>query len=68
MSVQAVVSRFSPYIISVVIAVVSFLSGAVTDIGQAVQLAITPEKAVVQAAELINETPPVEVEKALQEK
>ncbi len=66
MNIQSIVARFGKYLIAVVVAVVLFVSGAVTDAGEAVQLALSPEKAIQQAAELINQTPPAEVEKALQ--
>lgn len=65
--IQSIVSRAGPYIISFVIALVSFLGGAVTDVGQTVQIAITPEKALVQAAELIKDTPSAEVQEVLKE-
>jgi len=39
-------NTFGKYILMVVIAALSFLSGSVTDIGQAVQIAIDKDKAI----------------------
>lgn len=57
---------FGKYILMVVIALLSFLSGSVTDIGQAVQIAIDKDKAIVQAAEIINQTPDAQIKAAVE--
>lgn len=62
-----IVTRLAPYILSLVIAILSFLTGSVTDVGQAVQIALDKEKAIVQAAEIMDATPPAEIEEALKE-
>lgn len=64
---STIVSRAAPLLLSAIIAAFAFLTGAITDVGQAVQVAITPERAIQQAADIINQTPPAEVEKALAE-
>jgi len=61
------VAKFGKYILAVVIAIVGFLSGSITDVGQAVQVALAPDKAIVQATEILNETPASEVQKAVAE-
>lgn len=58
--------NFGKYILMVIIAVLSFLSGSVTDIGQAVQIAIDKDKAIVQAAEIINQTPDEQIKAAVE--
>ena len=58
--------NFGKYILMVIIAVLSFLSGSVTDIGQAVQIAIDKDKAIVQAATIINQTPEAQLKAAVQ--
>lgn len=57
---------FGKYILMVVIAALSFLSGSVTDIGQAVQIAIDKDKAITQAVEIINETPEHQLKAAVE--
>ena len=57
---------FGKYILMVIIALLSFLSGSVTDIGQAVQIAIDKDKAIVQAATIINQTPEEQLKAAIQ--
>lgn len=56
---------FGKYILMVVIAALSFLSGSVTDIGQTVQIAIDKDKAIAQAVTIINETPAPEIKAAV---
>lgn len=58
--------NFGKYILMVIIAVLSFLSGSVTDIGQAVQIAIDKDKAIVQAATIINQTPDEQIKAAVE--
>lgn len=57
---------FGKYILMVVIALLSFLSGSVTDVGQAVQIAIDKDKAITQAVEIINETPEQKIKAAVE--
>jgi len=57
--------NFGKYILMVVIALLSFLSGSVTDIGQAVQIAINKDKAITQAVEIINDTPEAQIKAAV---
>lgn len=61
----AFLQNFGKYILMVVIAVLSFLSGSVTDIGQVVQIAIDKDKAIVQAVEIINDTPEPQIKAAV---
>lgn len=61
------IKSFGKYILSVVVAILLFLSGAVTDIGQLAQVVIDPSKAIAQAAVLINDTPKTEIVKAVAE-
>lgn len=61
------VAEYGRYLVMVVIAVVGFLSGSITDVGQAVQVALDKDRAIVQAAEILNETSTAEVNKALAE-
>ncbi len=56
---------FGKYILMVIIAGLSFLSGSVTDVGQAVQIAIDKDKAVQQAVTIINETPVTQIKSAV---
>lgn len=58
--------QFGKYILMVVVALLSFLSGSVTDIGNAVQIAIDKDKAIAQAAAIINETPQDELKAAIE--
>jgi len=58
-------NTFGKYILMVVIAALSFLSGSVTDIGQAVQIAIDKDKAITQAVEIINDTPEQQLKAAV---
>ena len=60
------ISKYAPYILSVFIAVLGFLSGATTDIGQSIAIALDKDKAVAQAAQIINATPPAEIKKAIE--
>lgn len=64
---RSIIKLAAPYILSTVIALLTFFTGAITDVGQAVKVALTPEKAIVQAAEILNDTPQAEVQKALAE-
>lgn len=58
--------NFGKYILMVIIALLSFLSGSVTDIGQAVQIAIDKDKAISQAVEIISETPDQQIKTAVE--
>jgi predicted anti-sigma-YlaC factor YlaD len=60
-----IVGQFGKYILMVIIALLSFFGGSVTDIGQAFQIAINKDKAIAQAVEIINETPPAEIKDAV---
>lgn len=62
-----IVAQFGKYILMVVIALLSFLGGSVTDVGQAVQIALDKDKALAQAVEIINETPAAEIKKVVEE-
>ncbi len=64
---QQIIAKFGPYILSFVIAVISFLGGSVTSIGDAVHIAIDKDSAIEQAAEILADTPPSEVKDALAE-
>lgn len=59
-------NTFGKYILMVVIAALSFLSGSVTDIGKAVQIAIDKDKAIAQAVQIINETPDEQIKTAIE--
>lgn len=59
------IAKFAPYILSVFIAVLSFISGSTTDIGQSVAIALDKDKAVAQAAQIINATPLAEIKQAI---
>jgi len=60
------IAKFAPYILSVFIAVLSFISGSTTDIGQSVAIALDKDKAVAQAAQIINATPAADIKKAIE--
>lgn len=49
--------KFGKYALGAFAALLLFISGAVTDLGQLAALAIDPTKAVTQAVVLLNETP-----------
>lgn len=48
-----------------IIALISFLSGSVTDPGQAVQILLDKDTAIKQAIEIIQETPAAEIKEAM---
>ena len=52
-----IVKRFGKYALGAFAALLLFLSGAVTDLGQLAALAIDPTKAVTQAVILLDQTP-----------
>jgi len=54
---QTFLKSFGKYILMALVAALSFLSGSVTDIGQATQIALDKDKAIAQAVEIIQETP-----------
>lgn len=54
---QSIIGKYVKYIFAVFIAILLFASGAVTDLGQLAGYALSPEKAIARAVELINETP-----------
>lgn len=62
---QQIVSRLAPYILSLFIAVLGLFTG-MSDVGEAIQVAIDPDKAIVQATEILNDTPPAEIKEALE--
>lgn len=64
---QDILIKFGKYILMAVIALISFFSGATTDIGQAFQIAIDKDKAIVQAVTIINDTPKTELKEAIKE-
>lgn len=59
--------KFGKYVLAVVIAVILFVSGSVTDIGQLLGYAIDPQKAVARAVEIVNTTPKDELIEAVKE-
>jgi len=59
-------ANFGKYILMALIAILSFASGSVTDTGQALQIALDKDKALAQAAVIINETPKQEIVEAVQ--
>lgn len=62
-----IVQRLAPYILSLVIAILSFVTGAVTDVGQATQIALDKDKALIQATEILNDATPEELKEAITE-
>lgn len=62
---QKIIVKFAPYIMSLVIAVMSFFTG-MSDVGESVQIALDKDKAIAQAAEIISETPTAEIKKAVE--
>lgn len=66
-ALKSIIGNFKGIIFAVFVALLSFLSGATTDIGQALQIALDPQKALTQAAVLINETPKEEIVEAVKE-
>ncbi len=61
------IARFAPYFLSVFIAILGFFSGATTDIGESLQIALDKDKALAQAVEILNETPKAEIVEAVKE-
>lgn len=66
--VKQIIGSFGKYILMGIIALLSFGSGSVTDLGQAFQIAFDKDKALAQAAVIINETPKEEIVQAVQNK
>ncbi len=62
-----IIQKFGRFILGAVIALLGFLGGSVTDIGQLFQIAVDKDKALAQAAIIINETPKEEIIQAVQE-
>lgn len=58
-------NQFGKYILMAIIALISFLSGSVTDPGQAVQILLDKDTAIKQAIEIIQETPAAEIKEAM---
>ncbi len=64
-AIKAILGKFKGPVFAVFVALLSFLSGATTDIGQALQIALDPQKALAQSALLINETPKTDIVEAV---
>ena len=59
--------RFGRYFLAAVVLLIGFAGGSVTDFGQAFQIMVDKDKALAQAAVIINDTPKEEIVQAVKD-